>query len=267
MTRIATLALMILAVLAALSALPPPPARAQLGSPQPSQVVTTATYSDLGRFDTYQVDATAGAVTLKLLDPSRPRKVTVIKTDSSANAVTITTAGTGATINGASSYTLRSQNDAVTLVANGRLGSNAEWFVSGANRRIPIYTSDKTIATTGTTEWDVIAPESGQLVAVAFSGTDALAASDTNYITFSIQNMGQDGLGTNAMLAATSANTTKATGGTAIAAAAKRPLTLNGTASNLAITHGDRLRVRATVTGTLANTVTFSTFTLRIAGQ
>jgi hypothetical protein len=63
-------------------------------------------------------------------------------------------------------------------------------------------------------------------------------------------------------LAATDANTTKATGGTALAANTARSLTLNGTAANLVVASGDRLRIRAAASGTLANTVTFPTYRL-----
>ncbi len=129
------------------------------------------------------------------------------------------------------------------------------------NADVPLNTA--TIATTGNTDGYIIAPETGSLSAMDFSGVDALAASDTNYITWSVTNLGQAGAGTNPMLAATAVNTTQATGGSAIAANTKRALTLNGTSSNLLVTKGDRIRVRAAVTGTLANTVTFPTYLLR----
>lgn len=119
-----------------------------------------------------------------------------------------------------------------------------------------------TIATTGNTDLYIIAPVNGILNEALFSGVDALAASDTNYITFSITNLGQAGAGSTALLAATDPNTTKATGGTALSANTKRTLTLNGTFTNLRVVAGDRLRVRAAATGTLANTVTFSTYLL-----
>lgn len=115
-----------------------------------------------------------------------------------------------------------------------------------------------TIATTSTTSDYVIVPFAGTLTGADFSGVDVLAASNTNYITFSITNLGQAGSGTNPLLAATAANTTQVTGGTAIAANTKWAMTINGTGSNLIVAKGDRLKVTATVTGTLANTVTFS---------
>ena len=123
-------------------------------------------------------------------------------------------------------------------------------------------TSTATIATTGNTDGFLIADAAGVLVAARFSGTDALAASDTNFITFSVTNLGPAGAGSAAMLAATAANTTQVTGGTALSANTLRSLTLNGTPANLVVAVGDRLRIRAAVTGTLANTVTFPVYNL-----
>lgn len=264
LTRTATLVLMIMAALAAVS----PPAGAQDNTSR-SQKVTAASYTDLGRFDMYEVDASSNAVALKLLAPSRARRVVVIKTDSSTNAVTVTTAGTSATVNGKTSFVLRSLNDSVVLEANGVSGANSFWRVAASNRRITMQTPDKTIATTGNTDFIVVAPESGTLVTAAFSPGTTLSADNTNYITFTITNLGQDGTGTNTMLASSPSgvNTTKATGGTALAADTKYVLTLNGTASSLAVTHGDRLRVRAAASGTLGGAISLATFELRFAGQ
>jgi len=120
-----------------------------------------------------------------------------------------------------------------------------------------------TIATTGNSDVYVIVGSDGTLSAAEFSAVDALTANDTNYITFSITNLGQAGAGSTAMLAATDVNTTKSTGGSALAANARRSLTLNGTAANLVVVAGDRLRLRAAATGTLANTVTFPVYSLK----
>lgn len=156
-----------------------------------------------------------------------------------------------------------------TLVSTGLSGS-----ITRANLSTPAGSKIQetgigtagTIATTSNSDGYVIVGETGTLSSVDYSGTDALAASNTNYITFSITNLGQAGAGSTAMLAATATNTTQVTGGTAIAANTKRSLTLNGTPANLAVTQGDRLLVRAAATGTLANTVTFSKVCLRFAG-
>jgi hypothetical protein len=67
------------------------------------------------------------------------------------------------------------------------------------------------------------------------------------------------------VLAATAANTTQVTGGSALVANGRRDLALNGTAANLVVARGDRLRVRAAATGTLANTVTVPVYALVIA--
>jgi hypothetical protein len=127
---------------------------------------------------------------------------------------------------------------------------------------ISVSQQGATITTTGNSDVYVIAPAAGVLSSAWFSGTDALAANDTNYITFTITNLGTTGSGTAVMLAATDANTTKATGGTATTANARRTLTLNGTAANLVVAAGDRLRIRAAATNTLANTITFPVYRL-----
>lgn len=119
-----------------------------------------------------------------------------------------------------------------------------------------------TIATTSTSDAYVIAPVNGVLNEALFSAIDALAQHGSNYLTFSITNLGQAGAGSNALLAATDANTTKTTTGSAIAAHTKRTLTLTATGSDRRVAAGDRLRIRAAATGTLANTVTGANFLL-----
>jgi len=138
--------------------------------------------------------------------------------------------------------------------------------MSGPAYRKSLPAVSATVATTGNTDCYMIVPETGTIDGIDFSGVDALAAHDSNYITFSVTNLGQAGAGTAAVLAATDANTTKATGGTAIAANTKRSLTLTGTAADLVVTAGDRLRIRAAATGTLANTVTFPAYVIRFGG-
>lgn len=121
-----------------------------------------------------------------------------------------------------------------------------------------------TIATTGNTDGYFIVPFDAFITGVDFSSTSGLAANNTNYITFSATNIGQAGAGTNDIVAAINANTTKVTGGSAITANTKRSFTVNGTtgiwplADALLVAKGDRIFVRAAATGTLANTVTFS---------
>src|SRR5262245_39700135 len=107
------------------------------------------------------------------------------------------------------------------------------------------------IGTTGNSDLYVIAPVSGKLKDVLFSGIEALAANDSNYINWSITNLGQAGACSAAMLAAINGNTTKATGGSAIAANTKRGLTVSSVPADITVQAGDRLRIRAAVTGTL----------------
>lgn len=127
--------------------------------------------------------------------------------------------------------------------------------------QIPLATA--TIATTGNTDGYIIAPFDGVLVTADFSGVDALVTSDTNYITFTITNLGQTGAGTMAILSSADTNTTKVTGGTAISANTKRALVISGLINATKVQEGDRLRIRAAATGTLTNTITFPTYILR----
>lgn len=115
-----------------------------------------------------------------------------------------------------------------------------------------------TIATTGNTDDYVIAPVNGKLSQAIFSSLAALAANDTNFVTFSITNLGQAGAGSAAMLAATDVNTTKSTGGSALAANTRRNLTVSSVAADIRVAVGDRLRIRYAASGTLAGTVTQS---------
>jgi hypothetical protein len=112
------------------------------------------------------------------------------------------------------------------------------------------------IATTSTTDEYLIAPQSGRLVSALFTSLAALAAHDTNFVTFTITNLGQAGAGTAVMLAATAANTTKITGGAALVANAKRALVLTTVAADKVVVEGDVLLVRFTAGGTLAGAVT-----------
>lgn len=125
--------------------------------------------------------------------------------------------------------------------------------------------TEKTVATTGNTDFYLTVPETGVITGIDFVGIDALAAHGSNYVTFSATNLGQAGAGTAVLLAATDANTSKTTTGTAISANTRRQLTLTSTAADLAVTKGDRIRVRVAATGTLANTITGSQPTIYVA--
>lgn len=112
------------------------------------------------------------------------------------------------------------------------------------------------IATTSTTDEYMIAPKTGKVTSIKINSLSGLAAHDTNYLTFAVVNLGQAGSGSTALLASSDANTTKATGGSAMTANTPRSLTLTSTAADLNVTEGDVLRLRATSAATLAGAVT-----------
>lgn len=131
----------------------------------------------------------------------------------------------------------------------------ADAFAQGNSATIP--------TAAGATDLYLSAPVTGKLTGAQVTPLVALAANNTNYVTWTVTNLGQAGAGTAVMLAATDANTTKATGGTALAVNTKHSLALNGSSANLDVTEGDRLKITATGTGTLANTVTIPTYLLK----
>lgn len=100
----------------------------------------------------------------------------------------------------------------------------------------------------------VIAPVAGTISAVRLNFKDALAAHDTNYVEFKLINKGQAGAGTTNVLSVSPANTSKITGGTAVAAYTKYETTLNS--SNTTVAKNDVLVLQAISNGTLANTLT-----------
>ena len=103
---------------------------------------------------------------------------------------------------------------------------------------------------------DVIVPNCvGTLVKASILVTTTVAVSDTDYWTFDLMNKGAADAGTTAMLAATDANTTKATGGSALTANIVRNLTLHGTSANLVVAAQDVLRLTATKAASGANLV------------
>lgn len=120
------------------------------------------------------------------------------------------------------------------------------------------------IATTSTTDTYFQVPKSGRVISIKFSSLAALAANDTNYITWTVVNLGQAGAGSTALISTSDLNTTKATGGVAITASASKSLVLHGTTANLDVVEGDVIRIRATATGTLAGAVTVPSYSVLI---
>ena len=128
----------------------------------------------------------------------------------------------------------------------------------------------QTIATVptaaGTTEGIFIMPAAGTITAVKAAFKDALAAHDTNYAEFKLINKGQAGAGTTNLLATGSGvNTTKITGGSAIAAYTRYEMTLSVTAADLEVLKHDVLVFQVIGNGTLANTLTLGRCQLHLA--
>lgn len=142
-----------------------------------------------------------------------------------------------------------------------KLRTSGGVYVSANNiAEVPVQINAATFTTTGAVDTYITAPVDGVLTAAQVTPLVALTAHNSNYLTFTATNLGQDGTGTDAMLAASDENTTKATGGTGLAINTARELTVHGTEANLEVAKGDRIKITATATGTLANTVTVPTY-------
>lgn len=150
-----------------------------------------------------------------------------------------------------------------TIYVNEGTTTSADF--NGMKSEVPVMVTGGTIATTSTTDVYIVAAEAGVLASLSITPLVALATSDSNYITWTATNLGQAGAGSTAMLSTADTNTTKATGGTALAVSTVRAFVLSGTASALVVAKGDLIRVRATATGTLANTVTVPVYMARFA--
>lgn len=206
---------------------------------------------DITRLNTTGISNDAAANTVPCSDGSNlvacANIITILSTAITANSTTTaTTAGTLAITSNATGLGSIFRSD------------GSKWQLLANYAQFAAPSGEITIATTSTSDMYLSVQVTGTITGIDFSSLDALSASDTNFITFSAINLGQSGAGSTALLAATDANTTKATGGTALTALARRQLSLTGTSANLDVVKGDVIRVRATATGTLAGSVTRS---------
>jgi hypothetical protein len=212
----------------------------------PSGVIPQCTIS---RLNETGVGNTAANTTVPMSDGTNivPGSVLIylLTTAITANSTTTSTA----------SGTLAMTSNATGLGSIFR-SDGTNWQLLANYSQYNTSSTSVTIATTSTSDVYLQAPVTGSLTGIDFTSIDALAANDTNYITWTLVNLGAAGGGSTAMLAVDATNTTKTTGGTAITAFAKHALTVHGTAANLLVTKGDILRLRATATGTLTGTVT-----------
>lgn len=92
----------------------------------PHATTVAYTFTDTDQIDSLQVNATAAALTITLPSPTGNRRRRVIKTDVSANAVTLAAAGTGL-INGSSTFVLVAQYNYVTVEPTG-----TGWLIVGS---------------------------------------------------------------------------------------------------------------------------------------
>lgn len=105
-------------------------------------------------------------------------------------------------------------------------------------------------AIAATASFYFIAPNIAATLAGAhFVNSTAIATSDVDNWAFSLVNLGAGGVGTTPMLAAAPANTTRATGGSALAAGVPASLALHGTPANLVTAANDVLQLTITKTG------------------
>lgn len=81
---------------------------------EPYAVAENYTFTDNDEIDSLQVDATTGNKSITLPSPTGWRRRRVIKTDVSANTVTVV-----GTINGVANYTLTAQYDLVEVEPTG----------------------------------------------------------------------------------------------------------------------------------------------------
>lgn len=234
-----------------------------VGAKDPLYAITAASTGDLRIWEVKNGAASLHMERLATTGAANNASSTIIPssdgTDLVNGNVLIYNLSTAITANSTTTSTV-SGTLAITSNATG-LGSvfrsdGTNWQLLANYSQYATSSSPVTIATTSTSDTYLSAPVSGSLTGIDFSSIDALAASDTNYITWTVVNLGQSGVGTTAMLAVSDANTTKTTGGTALTAFARRALTVHGTAANLLVVKGDVIRIRATATGTLVGAVT-----------
>lgn len=145
------------------------------------------------------------------------------------------------------------------------LGTNTSCKFRVAGSQAVSVVSATAIGTgAGATKNYIIAPMSGRLSGVRFSGSQGCNSTAANYITFTIVNKGQSGAGSTNMLHG-SATTKPGDLGT-VTAGAVMSLTLTSTLTDRDVTIGDRLELVSTVTGTLSAQVTNPTYLLTFGG-
>lgn len=192
---------------------------------------------------------------------------TVALSGSTTNYVEVSAAGvvsantSGFTAGAIPLYEVVTSSGAISTTSSRKalLSINGDGRVTGKQLSTAARTKRLTVqlgTISATSSFRVILPAHvGTIARVSIAVGTTVSANDTNFWTFALVNKEAGGAGTTATLAATDANTTKATGGSAITADIKRNLTLHGTAGNLNTAAEDVLVFTATKTASAANLV------------
>lgn len=135
-----------------------------------------------------------------------------------------------------------------------KLISNRDNVFAGRTNNIPMNLGTLS-ATTSPLKIVAVIPRKGTITGVDLVVNTTITANDTNYWTFALTNKGTDGTGTTVLLAATDANTTKATGGIGLAAYDTTALTLSSTTADLNFNAGDVITLTATKAVSASNLV------------
>jgi hypothetical protein len=181
---------------------------------------------------------------------------TIALTASTTNYIEVDSAGTvhctlgGFTPGRLPLYTNVTRPSSITTVANSKTLLMLLTKVTGAMLSATAASksaSKETGTLTATTTYLVQAPCTGTLAGMTILCPTGVAADNANYWTFSANNLGAAGAGTQPLLSATAINTTKTTGGSAVVSDVPWTMTLAGT--SLAVVEGDVIQITATATG------------------
>lgn len=135
-----------------------------------------------------------------------------------------------------------------------KLISNRDNVFAGRTNNIPMNLGTLS-ATTSPLKIVAVMPRKGTITGLDLIVNTAITANDTNYWTFALTNKSTDGSGSTVLLAATDANTTKATGGIGLAAYDTTALTLSSTTADLNFNAGDVITLTATKAVSASNLV------------
>lgn len=100
-------------------------------SDKPYRVTRNYTFKDTDQISTLHVNTTAGNITITLPSPTGSRRCSVIKTDASANTVTVTSGAN--LINGTASHVLSVRYGNITVEPTG-----TSWYIVGWNTQVLI---------------------------------------------------------------------------------------------------------------------------------